>query len=172
MQSDDAKAEGPPSGITLERHAEVSARIAEGDQSQTKVLEEQQIREQDWNAATQHWMMEMARDAQKNGMNASLAITYSDVFGSTQASLKALPPMTPEEWATLTVEIQQAGSPAQPLAVRALSTADYLRLSRYFAQLLSHDAVMNQRYSRPTRRCNRPTSDDRTPALPKRIRRR
>jgi len=136
----------PPHGISMERHAEVSAFIAEGDAPLAKVLERFGIPEDHWNASTAYWMHAMADDAMKNGVQCRVPMLYSDAFAKAQDSIKPAPAMTPEEWATLTVEIQQVGNPAQPLARRNLSTADYIRSARHWAKTLSSDPAQNKRF--------------------------
>jgi hypothetical protein len=138
--------EGPPHGITLIVHARVAALIAEGEDPLLRVLEKEKITEAQWNESTSYWMMRMADDVMKNGSEARMPIVYSDVFSRTQDSLKPLPPMTPEEWGALTVDIQQAEGPAKPLATRNLSMADYLRLSRHWARTLSSDPAQQKRF--------------------------
>lgn len=135
----------PPNGITLEQHAAITAEIAEGTWKQADIFERHRISENEWNDASQYWLMEMARDAQEKGIDADLAIIYSDVFSRAQDALRPLPAMTPEEWAALTVEVQQQGPP-EPLARRNLSTADYLRLARHFAKVLSSDPLSERRF--------------------------
>jgi hypothetical protein len=144
-------ASAPTNGDTLEPklsladHAALSAHLAEGTRSQQEVLAERGVSENEWNDATRFWMMHLAKDTELHGVNATLAITYSDVFAKAQSQLKATSNMAPEEWATLSVEIQQQGL-ARPLAVRNLSNADYIRLVRHFAQLLSANPSAHERY--------------------------
>jgi hypothetical protein len=131
--------------LSLAEHAALSAHLAEGTRSQAELLQERGLSEEEWNDATQFWMMRLARDTELHGANATLAITYSDVFAKTQDQLKAIAELAPEEWATLTVEIQQQGL-ARPLAQRNLSNADYIRLARHFARLLSGNPSAHDRY--------------------------
>ncbi len=129
-----------PHGITLFDHAQIAAEIAEGDRPTSTVLEAHRLTETQWNESTMHWMTRMGDDAREHGENARVAVVYSDAFGAAQGTLKPLPPTDAASWAKLTVDIQIAGDPAQPLAVRGISTADYLRLARHWARVLSSDA--------------------------------
>jgi hypothetical protein len=135
----------PEPKLSLAEHASLSARLAEGTRTQAEILSEQGLSEDEWNEATRVWMMRLARDTELHGAGATLAIIYSDAFAKTQAQLKAVSSMAPEEWATLSVEIQQRGL-AQPLARRNLSNADYIRLVRHFASLLSTNPSAHGRY--------------------------
>jgi hypothetical protein len=141
-ESDDA----PPHGIDLERHACIAAELAEGNVASAQVLERHGLDERKWNESTTYWMPKIAEDAQKNGAQAKLAVVYSQAFGKTQDSLAPVPPMTPEDWATLTVEVQRDGDPGRALARRNLSLPDYIRLSRSFAARLSGDPVEQERF--------------------------
>ncbi len=145
-EAEPAPAEAPPHGITLEQHAQIAAAIAEGTRAYAEVLRSVQLTDAQWNESTAYWMPKLAEDAQRNGARATLAILYSDAFGNAQNALAPLPAMTPEEWATLTVEVQREGGPAAPLARRRLSLADYLRLSRSFARRLSRDPAEEARF--------------------------
>ncbi len=133
--------------ITMEEHARISARIAEGDRPMKDVLASEGIGEDEWNDATAYWMNQLADDAARHGAETTLAITYSDLFSKAQDSLRPVPEMSPEEWATLTVEILNAGGPARPLAARSLSKADYIRLARHFAKRLSGNPADNKRFA-------------------------
>jgi hypothetical protein len=146
--SRDRQAEGAPwEGMSLERYAQLSAQMAEGDRPPSAVLAAHGVGEEDWQQASQHWLLAMANDAQANGADAELALVYAEAFGRAQEALKPLVPMTPEEWALLTVEVQRSGGPAQPLARRRLSNADYLRLGRHFARTLARDPALAQRFA-------------------------
>jgi hypothetical protein len=91
-------------------------------------------------------MNALAADAQKNGAEARLAILYSNAYSTAQDAAAPVPVMSPEDWAHLTVEVQVEGGPAQPLARRNLSLADYLRLVRHFAKRLSSDPEEDRRF--------------------------
>lgn len=142
----DKAAEGPPHGITLEAHAEIAAAIAEGTRKYADVLESVRLTEPQWNESTAYWMPKLAEDAMQNGVQARLAIVYSDAFSRAQDAMAPVPPMTPEDWATLTVEVQKEGGPGEPLARRNLSLADYLRLARHFAKRLSSDPMEQEQF--------------------------
>jgi hypothetical protein len=137
---------GPPHGITLFSHAEISALIAEGDRPMQDILKERDLTESQWVESTNHWMTRMGDDVLQNGQHARIAHVYSDAFSKAQDAIKPSPPMEPEAYAKLVVDIQQAGGPHDPLAERGLSTADYLRLSRRWAAVLSSDPAQNARF--------------------------
>lgn len=136
----------PSHGITLVQHAQIAARIAEGDVPLAKVLEAHALNEDQWNEATMHWMMRLGEDVAKHGATAALPHDYSDAFARAQDAIRPVPAMTPEDWAILTVEIQNTGGPARPLAIRNFSTADYLRLARHWAKVLSSDPIQGKRF--------------------------
>ncbi len=133
--------------ITLEDHARISARIAEGDVSTKDVLAAEGVTDDEWNSATAYWMQAMADDAAKRGAETTVALDYSDAFSRAQDAIRPVPEMTPEEWAQLTAEILVSGGPARPLAARMLSKADFIRLARHFAKRLSHDPAQNKRFA-------------------------
>jgi hypothetical protein len=135
---------GAPHGVTLFDHAQIAAEVAEGDRPMTSVLEARGLTEAHWNESTIYWMTRIGDDVRERGEDAKIPHLYSDAFAKAQAELKAVPPLDAASYAKLVVDIQIAGSPAQPLAIRGLSTADYLRLSRHWAQLLSADAEQSR----------------------------
>jgi len=135
----DVAQQGAPHGITLFNHAQIAAEIAEGARPEAAVLRDHDLDEARWNESTLYWMARMGRDARDNGRNARLPHLYSDAFSKAQDALKPVPQMDAASYAKLVVDIQRAGGPAEPLAVRGLSTADYLRLSRHWARVLSTD---------------------------------
>jgi hypothetical protein len=110
----------------------------------TSVLEARGLTEAHWNESTIYWMTRIGDDVRERGEDAKIPHLYSDAFAKAQAELKAVPSLDAASYAKLVVDIQIAGSPAQPLAIRGLSTADYLRLSRHWAQLLSADAEQSR----------------------------
>ncbi|KYF49769.1 hypothetical protein BE04_24750 [Sorangium cellulosum] len=130
---------GAPHGITLFDHAQVSAEIAEGDRAVTAVLGAHQLTEAQWNESTLYWMTRLGDDVREHGQDARIPHVYSDAFGKAQDALKPVPPMDVAAYAKLVVDVQLAGGPAEPLAARGLSVADYLRLSRHWAKVLSSD---------------------------------
>jgi hypothetical protein len=131
--------QGAPHGITLFDHAQIAAEIAEGDRSIAAILEAHRLTETQWNESTVYWMTRMGDDVRDHGENARVAHVYSDAFAKAQEALQPVPRLDAASYAMLVVDIQQAGGPAQPLAARGLSTADYLRLSRHWARVLSTD---------------------------------
>jgi hypothetical protein len=136
---------GAPHGITLFDHAQISAEIAEGDRPQASILEAHQLTEAQWNESTIHWMNRIGEDVREKGENARIPIVYSDAFAKAQDALKPLlPPSDAASWVKLVVDIQLAGGPAAPLAARGLSIADYHRLSRHWARVLSSDAEQSR----------------------------
>lgn len=137
---------GAPHGVTLFDLAEISALIAEGDRPQALVLEARGLTEAQWNEASIHWLGRMGEDVMINKESARIPLVYSDAFGKAQDALKPLPETDAASYAALVVAIQMAGGPAQPLAARGLSTADYLRLSRHWARVLSTDAEQSKTF--------------------------
>ncbi len=138
--------EGAPHGITLFHHARISAEIAEGDRPVAAVLKAHELTDAQWNESTLYWMTRMGDDVRQNGQDARIPHVYSDAFAEAQDAMKPVPPMDAAGYARLVVDVQAAGGPAAPLAARGLSTADYLRLSRCWARVLSSDPTQAKRY--------------------------
>lgn len=137
---------GAPHGITLFDHAQISAAIAEGDLGMAAVLKARGLTEAQWNESTMYWMTRIGDDVREHGKDARIPHVYSDAFGKAQDALKPVRSMDVASYASLVVDIQRAGGPSQPLAARGLSTADYLRLSRYWAHILSTDPAQAKTY--------------------------
>lgn len=133
--------QGAPHGIALVDYARISAEIAEGDVATAEVLKTHGLTGVEWNDATIYWMTRMGEDVRENSERARIPLVYSDAFSAAQDALKPLPPSDAASYAQLVVDVQLAGGPAQPLARRGLSTADYLRLSRHWARLLATDGA-------------------------------
>jgi hypothetical protein len=142
----DAAERGAPHGVTLFDHARISAELAEGDRTLEAVLEANRLTEAQWNEATLYWMKRMGDDALDHGERARIPLVYSEAFSKAQDALKPLPPMNVEGYAELVAAALATGSAADALAPRNLSNADYLRLSRHFAQVLASDPVQAKRY--------------------------
>jgi hypothetical protein len=139
---DDAKDVGQTGavhGVTLFDHAQIAAHIAEGDRTTAAVLEARGLTEAQWNESSIYWTTRMGEDVREHGQHARIPHVYSDAFAQAQDALKPAPPMDAASYAKLVVDIQIAGAPAQPLAARGLSLADYLRLSRRWARIMSTD---------------------------------
>lgn len=139
-----ATRQGAPHGITLFDHAQIAAEIAEGDRSIASILEARELTEAQWNESTSYWMIRMGDEVQERGQDARIPHVYSDAFSKAQDALKPAPHMDAASYAKLMVDIQRAGGPAEPLSARGLSTADHLRLSRRWAQILSTDAEQSR----------------------------
>ena|ERR1700733_13922693 len=131
---------GAPHGVTLSDHAQISAEIAEADRPAAAILDARKLTDAQWIECTRYWMGRMSDDVRDNGENARIPHRYSDAFAQAQDARKPQPPSDAAWYAKLVVDIQRAGGPAQPLAARGLSTADYLRLSRHWARVLSSDS--------------------------------
>lgn len=136
-----ATQQGAPHGITLFDHAQIAAEIAEGDRPIAAVLAKRELTEAQWNESTVYWMTRLGDDVREKGQDARIPHVYSDAFAKAQDALKPVPSLDAVAYAQLVVDVQRAGGPADPLAVRGLSTADYLRLSRHWARALAADAA-------------------------------
>lgn len=136
----------PVHGVTLEGHAEISAEIAEGSRPLRAILQDRGLTEVQWTEASITWMRRLGDDALANRENARLALVYSDAFSRAQDALARPPAMTAAEYAGLVVAIQRHGSTDKPLLERRLSNADYLRISRHFARVLSTDPTQASAY--------------------------
>jgi hypothetical protein len=134
-----ATQQGAPHGITLFDHAQIAAEIAEGNRSTADILDAHRLTEAQWAESTIHWMTRMGDDVREHGEKARIPHVYSDAFAKAQDALKPVPPSDAAAYAKLVVDIQIAGGPAEPVAARGLSMADYLRLSRHWARVLSED---------------------------------
>jgi hypothetical protein len=134
-----ATQQGAPHGITLFDHAQIAAEIAEGDRTTTEVLDAHELTEAQWNESTIYWMTRLGDDVREHGQDARVPHVYSEAFAKAQDAIKAVPAMDAGSYAKLVVDVQVAGGPADPLAARGFSTADYLRLSRHWARVLSSD---------------------------------
>jgi hypothetical protein len=130
---------GAPHGIALFDHAHITAEIAEAGASIASVLERRGLTERQWNESTMYWMKRLGDDVLAHGADARVPVVYSDAFAEAQDKLKPLPALDAPGYAKLVVDVQLAGGPAEPLRARSLSTADYLRLSRHWARVLSSD---------------------------------
>ncbi|WP_437291007.1 hypothetical protein [Sorangium sp. So ce406] len=137
---------GAPHGITLFQHAEISAEIAEGDRSQADILKAHELTEAQWGEASIFWMTRIGDDVREHGEDARIPHLYSDAFSKAQDALKPPPSLDAASYARLVVDIQAAGGTAQPLAARNLSLADYLRLSRHMARVLSADPAESKAF--------------------------
>lgn len=137
---------GAPHGITLFDHAQISAAIAEGDRPLAEILTPRGLNEAQWNESCAYWMTRMGDDVREHGKDARIPRVYSDAFSRAQDSVKPAPPMDAAAYAKLVVDIQRAGGPAEPLSARGLSTADYLRLSRHWARVLSTDPAQQKTF--------------------------
>lgn len=135
---------GAPGGVTLFDHAEISAALAEGDHTEAEILEARGLSAATWQEASLFWMQRMGDDVRDHAEKARMPLVYSDAFSAAQDGLKPLPPMDAEGYAALTADVLRAGGPAEPLARRGLSQADFLRLGRHFARVLSTDPAENK----------------------------
>jgi hypothetical protein len=144
-------------GVTLEEHAVICAEIAEGDRDVKDVLEAHGLSQQRWADVSLAWMQRLADDVKANREHARLPMIYSDAFGRAQNARKPVPALSVEGWAELTVEIMRKGSPGPALVARGLSQADYLRLARHWARVLSSDPVASKRFDVAFAALQRPT---------------
>jgi hypothetical protein len=135
-------------GISLQDHAEISAEIAEGDRKVDDVLGVRGLSQERWGRISLAWMQRLADDVKVHREHARLPMAYADAFGRAQNAKKAVPPMSVEEWAALTVQVTTDGGPQHALRARGLSQADYLRLARHWANVLSTDPVAARRYEK------------------------
>ena len=146
-QADETTTKGAPHGITLFDQAAITAEIAEGAKPLQDVLKARGFTEAQWNESTIYWMQRIGDDVQEHGKDARVPIVYGEAFGKAQDALKPAPNMDAEAYAKLVVEIQRAGGPAKPLAARGLSVADYTRLARHWARVLSSDKEQADRFA-------------------------
>jgi hypothetical protein len=127
----------PAEELTLQRFAEISAAIAEGDAPLPRVLAAHGLSADTWAAASQRWSLALAADE-------ALADTYDEALVRAQDQRKPVPVMTPEQWASLVVEVAVDGAAA--LARHELSRADHLRLTRHWARALGADKRLATRF--------------------------
>lgn len=132
-----------PAGVDLVLYASVSSDLAEGDATVPAVLARHGLDARRWAHASSVWTRRVTVDAL--GEERPLATRYSDAFTARQDAYRPVPPMSPEAWAELVVEMGRDG--ATPLAARGLSSSDYLRLSRHWARALGGSPELSERYS-------------------------
>jgi hypothetical protein len=144
--STDVSQSGAPHGVALFDHAQIGAELAEADVPQSVVLEKHGLTEAQWNESTAYWMARIGDDVRERGADARVPLVYSDAFAQAQDGMKPVPSLDASSYAKLVVDIQKAGGPAEPLRVRALSMADYLRLSRHWARVLSTDSAQAEAF--------------------------
>ncbi len=137
---------GPPHGVHLIAYATICADIAEGDRPQGVILAAHGLTDAQWTEVVVFWSRRMADDAEDRGPDAKVALVFSDAFAQAQDRKKAPTPLTVEDWAALTEEMSRSEAPERCLAARRMSTADYLRSSRYWAQALATDAELNEQF--------------------------
>lgn len=147
LPGDGEASAGPPHGIRLGDYARIEARMAEGDRSIPSILQEERLSERAWQEVTLFWTSAIADDVRRSGADARLPHEYSAAFASAQDALGRAVAMDTVEYARLILEIQAHGDPHKPLARRRLSNADFLRLSRRMAALLSSEPVEAKRYA-------------------------
>ena len=123
--------------LPLETFAAVSAAIAEGDRALEVVLVAHGLGPEEWRLSSERWSFTLAADE-------ALADAFTQAFLDAQDRLKPVPPMTPEEWAALVVEVAAEGP--QALIRRSLSAADHARLARRWARALGTDKILAARY--------------------------
>lgn len=134
--------------ISLEKHAQISAEIAEGVAREADVLKSYGITTEEWTEATRYHMTAIAEDAQRHGIDAQLAVKYSDSFSEHQQGLKPALNMTPEQWSELQFDIDRESSTEIPLASRQMSLADYMRLVRIYAKRIAEEPDVALRVER------------------------
>jgi hypothetical protein len=118
--------------LDLERYAELSARIAEGDRGTAEVLEAAGLSEQEWLDTACHWGEALADDVRQNQGQATLIHRFSDAFARAQDRIKSAPEWRRDQWDALQNALAEADEQREVLAAHGLSMADYFRLLRRF----------------------------------------
>ena len=125
--------------VSLEEFAAISVALTEGDQPTDEVLAFHRLTLKQWEKVSDYWSRVVAA-------NEAAADVYAASFMQAQDRRKAVPTMTPEEWAALIVDVAADGRRA--LERRGLSGADHQRLIRHWASALGHDKALAARYAR------------------------
>jgi hypothetical protein len=133
----------PP--LNLAEFAAVSAKIAEGDRTETEVLADHKLDKLTWLRVSAYWNNLIMEELFVQGAN-TLQQEYDQAFMETQDTLAPIPEMEPEEWADLQFELS-TGDSAEVLKKRELRRADQLRLSRFWAKKLGKNPPLAKRYS-------------------------
>jgi hypothetical protein len=128
--------------VDLIAYAEISADVAEGDRPVADILAARGLTEAQWVEACVFWGQRMAEDAREGGR---VTLAFSEAFCKAQDGKRPLPPLSVEDWAALTLEIETHGSAPRALAARNLSLADHSRLVRHWAKALASDASLRAR---------------------------
>jgi hypothetical protein len=142
VETDLAADDDPPHGVTLERYAEICARLAEGDAPRSAVAADFGLALPAFEAVSAHWIKRLAADAMEG--DGELSERYAAALAAAQDALRAVPALTVEEWAALEAA-KAAGDDV--LAARGLSHADYLRLSRRWTRELTRDRAAAHAYA-------------------------
>lgn len=146
---------GPEARIPLGLHARIAAEIAEGSRPVADVLAAHGLDEATWHEASLHWHRAMGDEAEARRGAAELAPRYAKAFADAQDALSPRVDLTPEAWAELVSEVRDAGELLGPLERRGLKPADYLRLQRFFAELVASDPEVAARFYRAYERLER-----------------
>lgn len=133
-----------PAGVDLRLFATISSDLAEADTPGSAVLARHGVTPDAWMVASTVWTSRVAFDAL--GEERALASAYAEAFNARQDAYKPVPPMSPEDWAQLVVEMGR-GPGTTPLAARGLGASDYLRLSRHWTRVMCGDRAMADRYA-------------------------
>ena len=125
--------------LPLATYAAIRAALAERDRPLSVILIDHNLTVAEWTTFSATWDQRLASDD-------ALATTFSEEFVRAQDTRKPIPPMTPDEWARLSLEAASGGLSAA-LSARRLSVADHARLSRHFARLFAKDRKAAGLYS-------------------------
>jgi hypothetical protein len=136
--------------IDLASFAAISADLAEGDRAAPAILTAHGLTAEQWTEATLFWAAQMAEDARgllTGQPEPRLALAFSEAFAEAQDRKKPIPELSVEEWARLTIAIEEdPRGPARVLADRGLGMADHARLVRHWARALSQDPAAARTY--------------------------
>jgi hypothetical protein len=134
----------PGHGISLATFASISAALAEGDRPRADVLQAFDLDEARWVDASTDWQRRLIFEAMASD-STELSLEYSARFAEAQDKLKPLLPLSPEDWARLVHDVSSSGL-APALQKRALSEADFARLSRAWTKQLAENRELSSRY--------------------------
>jgi hypothetical protein len=138
-------AQTPPFGIQLPDYARISADLAEGDRPAALALAAYDLTPESFAELSIYWTGRMAHDLQHGDGSAAITMAFSAAFTQAQDEKKALIPLSVEEWAMLTLQLERDG--VQVLALRGLRSADHMRLVRHWARTLGADPALAARYA-------------------------
>ncbi len=130
--------------LDLEGFARVTVALEIAREPREGVLAAHRLSARTWEAVRGYWSRCLAEDAAVDG---PLVDAYAAALERAREEQIPLPPMSPEEWAALTLDVAERGAD-RALAARGLLPADYFRLASHWAKTLATDSALAARHAR------------------------